>query len=68
VDKARYRATLQALSEARRSATEALAWDGLDGARAGAMLWTLKLLDSIEQTAWKRLRATVVTDPSRRCC
>ena len=60
MDIARYRATLQALTEARRSAAEALASGGLDAAEREQWIWTLSLFDSIERTAQSMLRQGVL--------
>jgi len=50
----------EALTEARRSASDALATKGLGATEREQLLWTLSLLESIERTARRTLRATVV--------
>jgi hypothetical protein len=62
VDIARYRATLQALTEARQSAVTALLCGAGDDAEREQWRWILGLLDSIEQTTRRSLRETVVVD------
>jgi len=59
VDIARYRATLQALTEARQSAAVALRGH-IDDAEREQWLWITQLLDSIERSARRALRETVV--------
>ncbi len=65
MDIARYRATLQALTEARRSAAKALACGPVDDAEREQWLWLIDLLDSIERAARRALRETVLVDPPR---
>ena len=60
MDIARYRATLQALTEARRSAVAALLCGHADDAEREQWLWIVELLDSIERSARRALRETVV--------
>jgi hypothetical protein len=60
VDIARYRATLQALTEARRSAVVVLLCGRLDEPEREQWYWLIGLLDSAERTARRRLRETVV--------
>jgi hypothetical protein len=56
VDIARYRATLQALTEARRQAARTLIRGGLDDAQREQWLWIIDLLDSIERASRRALR------------
>lgn len=60
MDIARYRATLQALTEARRQAARMLISGGLDDAQREQWLWIVDLLDSIERTSRRALRDEVV--------
>ena len=60
MDIARYRATLQALTEARRSAVRMLLCGRLDDAEREQRYWIIALLDSAERTARRRLHETVV--------
>jgi hypothetical protein len=62
VNIARYRATLQALTEARQSAAKVLQGDPVDEADREQWLWILQLLDSIERSARRSLRETVIVD------
>jgi hypothetical protein len=64
VDIARYRATLQALTEARQSAATALRGHA-DVAEREQWLWIAQLLDSIERSARRALRETVIIDSPR---
>ena len=64
MDIARYRATLQALTEARQSAVTALLCGAGDDAERKQWRWILELLDSIERAARRSLRETVVVDGS----
>jgi hypothetical protein len=63
VDIARYRATLQALTEARRQAARMLVRGGLDDAQREQWLWIIDLLDSIERASRRALRDEVVIEP-----
>jgi hypothetical protein len=60
VDIARYRATLQALTEARQSAATALLGGHVDDAELEQWLWLVQLLDSIERSARRALRETIL--------
>jgi hypothetical protein len=60
VDIARYRATLQALTEARQSAGTALLCSPCDDAEREQWQWMLELLDSVERSARRSLRQTVI--------
>lgn len=51
MDIARYRATLQALTEARQSVVTGLLCDQVDDADLEQWLWLVQLLDSIERSA-----------------
>jgi hypothetical protein len=62
VDIARYRATLQALTEARQTAAYTLRCGRLDDAQREEWHWMLGLLDSIERTARRSLRDDVVIE------
>ena len=64
MDIARYRATLQALTEARQSAATALPGHA-DDAEREQWLWIAQLLDSIERSARRALRETVIVDSPR---
>ena len=64
MDIARYRATLQALTEARQSAAKAL-FSRVDDAEREQWLWIVQLLDSIERSARRALRETVIVDSPR---
>jgi hypothetical protein len=65
VNIARYRATLQALTEARQTAGRTLVCGQLDDAQREQWLWMIDLLDSIEQTARRSLRRDVVITSPR---
>jgi hypothetical protein len=65
VDIARYRATLQALTEARRSAVSEMLGGHVDDAEREQWHWILELLDSIERSARRSLRRTVLVDGFR---
>jgi hypothetical protein len=69
VDIARYRATLQALTEARQTAVTTVLCSRADDAEREQWLWIVELLDSIERTARCALRETVIVDARRlrRC-
>jgi hypothetical protein len=64
VDIARYRATLQALTEARHSAAAAQRGH-VDDAEREQWLWIAQLLDSIERSARRALRETIIIDTPR---
>jgi hypothetical protein len=66
VDIARYRATLQALAEARQTAARTLHCGRLDDAQREEWHWMLGLLDSIERTARRSLRDDVVIESTAR--
>jgi hypothetical protein len=60
VDIARYRATLQALTEARRQVARTVIRGGLDDAQREQWLWIIDLHDSIERASRRALRDEVV--------
>jgi hypothetical protein len=62
VDIARYRATLQALTEARRSAVTEMLRGDVDDAQREQWHWIMQLLDSVERSARRSLRETVLVD------